>query len=273
MKNEGITPEGNENLLSQLEGLIGTRPYFYLKFCSEEKYAQDVCDGNLFGNTASYFREKETACGERGQGDKYELVLPIKTEKISIYNFETGDLFAEFDGGSARFQFKSDDIIPIVCFVGIPLRDMVLREADEHHAVFQFPFSEEEYNNMTQLFGKYCVVVSARELEHRIDAICGKYGFDYIFDAVEYCEQNRLDRMKAFVENSKKRFLYKNADLSYQREFRLAVAIEIPDDNFLRFGKLESAHVLLSETLQNIAFSIEYDSHIKENEDGTEKIN
>ena len=33
------------------------------------------------------------------------------------------------------------------------------------------------------------------------------------------------------------------------------------------FWKVESAHVLLSKLLQNIAFSIEYDSHIKENED------
>lgn len=271
MKNS-LTQEEKDYLIGQLEELMGTIPFFYLKFCGEEKFAQDVCNGDFYGNTAEYFRKKEIESAERGQGDQFELILPLKTEKFSMFDYETGNLVAVFEGGNAKFQYKDDDIIPIVCFVGIPIREMELIEADETHAVFRFPFSVEEYSTMKECFGAYCVVLSAKELEQRIETICRASECDYIFDAVEYCRQNRIDRVRAFVEGSKKRFLYKNEDLEYQREYRLAVAVEMPEDHFLHFGKLENAKILSTDTLQNMAFSIEYTSHIKENTNGTEKI-
>lgn len=268
-----LTQDDKDLLISQLEDLMGTSPFFYLKFCSEERFAQDVCNGDFYGNTAEYFRKKELESGERGQGDQFELVLPIKAEKVSMFDYETGNLVAVFEGGNAKFQYKDDDIIPIVCFVGIPIREMELIEADETHAVFQFPFSVEEYSTMKERFGPYCVVLSAKELEQRIDAICRSSECDYIFDAVEYCCQNRIDRMQAFVEGSKKRFLYKNEDLRYQREYRLAVAIEMPEDHFLHFGKLHNTKILPADALQNLVFSIEYVSRVKEDANGTEKTN
>lgn len=263
MKNK-LTQEEKNFLIGQLEKLMGTKPFFYLKFCSEERFAQDVCNGDFYGNTAEYFRRKELESGERGQGDQFELILPIKTEKVSMFDYETGSLVAVFEGGNAKFQYKDDNVIPIVCFVGIPIREMDLVEADETHAVFQFPFSPGEYSKMKERFGAYCVVLSAKELEQRIATVCNKSECDYIFDAVEYCCKNRIDRMQAFVEGSKMRFLYKNEDLKYQREYRLAVAIEMPEDHFLHFGKLEGARILSSDALQNLAFSIEYNSYIKE---------
>lgn len=182
-------------------------------------------------------------------------------------------MFATFSGGNAKLQFKDDDVVPLVCFVGIPLREMVLISADETHAVFQFPFTAEEYQVMSERFGEYCVIIGANELEQRIDNVCGADECDYVFDAVEYCKQNRIDRMQAFAEYSKKRFLYKNEDLKYQREYRLAVAIEMPVDHFIHFGKLDTAKVLPSSELRNMAFSIEYVSHIrtKEDEDGAQE--
>lgn len=77
--------------------------------------------------------------------------------------------------------------------------------------------------------------------------------------------------MKAFVEGSKMRFLYKNEDLKYQREYRLAVAEEIPEDHFLHFGKLKNVKILPTDALQNMAFSIEYVSHVKEDTNDAEK--
>lgn len=272
MKND-LNQEDKDYLIDQLENQMGTRPVFYLKFCSEEKFAQDVCNGDFYGNTAEYFRKKELESGERGQGDQFELILPIKTEKVSMFDYETGNLVAIFEGGNAKFQYKDDDTIPIVSFVGIPIREMKLIEADETQAVFQFPFNIEEYRTMKERFGTYCVVLSAKELEQRIEAICRKNECDYVFDAVEYCCQNRIDRMQSFVEGSKKRFLYKNEDLRYQREYRLAVAIEMPEDHYLHFGKLENAKTISADDLQNMAVSIEYVSHTKEDTNGTEKIN
>lgn len=260
----GITPEEKKYLVEQIENLTSPRPLFYLKFCSCEKFAEDVCNGNLYGNTAKYFRQREIDTGERGQGDQFELLLSIETENITAMDNETGNVVFTAPKGVFKVQFKDDDLIPIVSFVGIPLGDMEIIDADETHADFKFPFTNDEYKSMTDRFGKYCVIIGARELESRISAYCNHFEYDYIFDKVEYCDQNRIDRMQAFNKSAKERFLYKNLDLKYQREYRLAVGIEMPEDHFVRIGKLNTAKVLESDVLKNLMFSINYTSHPKE---------
>lgn len=156
-------------------------------------------------------------------------------------------------------------MIPIVSFVGIPLGDMEFIDADETHATFKFPFTDDEYQTMTERFGEYCVMLGAREVETRITAFCNHFGCENVFDKVEYCDQNRIDRMQAFNKSAKERFLYKNSDLKYQREYRLAVGIEIPEDHFIRIGKFNSAKVIKSDVLRNLMFSINYTSYHKEN--------
>lgn len=65
-------------------------------------------------------------------------------------------------------EFEVDKIIPIVSFVGIPFEQMNIIEADETHTSFTLPFTEEKYASMTTKFGKYCVVISGKELEGKI---------------------------------------------------------------------------------------------------------
>lgn len=67
--------------------------------------------------------------------------------------------------------------------------------------------------------------------------------------------------MQAFNEGIKERFFYKDSDLSYQREFRLVVDCEIPDDHYIRIGKVSSATILNSEKLKTIKFTFYYSSH------------
>ena len=260
-----LTQENKEYLIAQIEKYIGVRPFFYLKFCSKEKYAQDVCEGRFFANTADFFRKQEIENGERGQGDKNELLLSIRPQKISMYDIETGELIATSYCGRANIRFNEDGNIPLVSFVGIPLRDMILVKADETHAEFSLPFTDDEYNTMVKKFGAYCVILDARELEEHIAHICQNENCDYIFNAVQYCCGNRIDRMQAFANCDKRRFLYKDEDLSYQREYRLAVCKKMPDDHLISLGKMENARILSPESLKNLRFSIEYVSEVKEN--------
>lgn len=137
-----------DHLLSELEALSGTRPLFYLKFCAKEEYAQDILDGKFYANTPAFFRQREIESGERGQGDRNELILTLKVESVSAYACDTGDLAFTFPSGMASIQYKDDANIPMVSFVGIPLRDMKFINADEHHAEFDFPFAKEEFSSM-----------------------------------------------------------------------------------------------------------------------------
>lgn len=256
-----ITPAEKKLIVEQIENLTSSRPLFYLKFCSCEDFAKDVCNGDLYANTAEFFRKKEIDSGERGQGDQFELLLTLKTENIKAIDDATGNVVFSIPKGNLKVQFKDDDLIPIISFVGIPLGDMEIIYADESRVDFKFPFSEEEYITMTERFGEYCVILGAREIEARIAAYCNHFGCENIFEKIEYCDQNRIDRMKAFNKSAKERFLYKNSDLSYQREYRLAMGIEIPEDHFIRIGKLESSKTVKAETLRNLVFSISYTSN------------
>lgn len=257
----GYTEEERLLLVAELKKLSGPKPMFYLKFCGEERFAQDVCDGNLYSNTPEYFRKQELKSGERGQGDQYELLSIIEAQGVVMTDSKTGEVILTAPRGSIRVQFKDDDVIPMVSFVGIPLEDMVLVDADDSHADFIFPFVEEEYAKMEEKFGKYVVLLNSKELEQHVIAYSNAVGCDYILDKIEYCDQNRLDRMQAFNTSSKERFLYKNSDLAYQREYRLVFAHEIPKDNFIRIGKLSNTTYMKSEQLKNMVFSIKYISH------------
>ena len=112
----GYTEEERLLLVAELKKLSGPKPMFYLKFCGEERFAQDVCDGNLYSNTPEYFRKQELKSGERAQG-------------VVMTDSKTDEVILTAPRGSLRVQFKDDDVIPMVSFVGIPLEDMVLVDA------------------------------------------------------------------------------------------------------------------------------------------------
>jgi len=185
----------------------------------------------------------------------------IEAQSIIMCDKETNEIVMAVPKGTLRFQFRDDDLVPMVSFVGMTLRDMKLVYADEKRADFLFPFTEEEYDSMVEKFGKFCVIVNGRELERHINYYCEENECDYIFDKVEYCEQNRLDRMQAFSKSAKERFLYKNKDLAYQREYRLVIAHELPIDHFVRIGKLDNTKILETEDMREFKFSIGYISH------------
>lgn len=259
-----ISKEEKDFLVNEINNQTNGRPLFYLKFCRNEQFAQNICDGNLYGNTAEYFRQQEIKSGERGQGDRFETILSIQTNNIIAVDRKTGNMAFSAPRGTFTVQFESDKKIPIVSFVGIPFQEMNIIEADETHTSFMLPFTDEEYANMSTKFGKYCVVLSGRELESKISFFCNNYGYDYIFDKIEYCDQNRIDRIEAFKKSAKERFLYKNSDLSYQREYRLAIGIEIPEDHFIRLGPFTSANYIEAEKLKDLYFVVNYKTQTDE---------
>ena len=202
----------------------------------------------------------------RGQGDRFELISTIETQGITMCDATTGEVILTAPKGTMRIQFKDDDVIPLVSFVGIPFSNMKLIYADETHADFVLPFSEEEYASMKENFVPYCVIINGRELEAHVKSYADASDCEYLFDKIDYCDQQRIDRIQAFNKSAKERFLYKNGDLAYQREYRLAFGHEIPEDHFIRIGTLGNTKILESEKLKDIRFSIGYTSHLKSEE-------
>lgn len=250
-------------LIEQLKKHIGDRPLFYLKFCSCEKYANDVCMGNLYANTPKYFRQQEIEKGERGQGDRFELISNVEIGKTLMFDAETEELLLDVPNGNLRMRYEDDDAKSLISFVGIKLEDMKFICADEKNAVFKFPFSDVEYASMEENFGKYCVIIEGREIERCVRKYADIADCEYLFDSIEYCSQQNISRIQTFIDGDKKRFLYKNSDLAYQREYRLVFAHEIPDDHFIRIGMLNNSKIIDAKKLKEMCFSICYTSHLK----------
>ena len=248
----------NMDIISELKEYIGNNPLFYLKFCRCLEYANDILNGNLYSNNVKYFRELEEKEHEHGQGDLHEVALLAKSENITLYDNNTNELIAYSPTGFLEVKFNDDLLRPIVCFVGVTLDDLKVKTYNEHFAEFEFAFSYEDYNLFSKKFGEYCVIISGKELIDKIKEYCANIKTDFVFGKVTYSIQNDIDRVNAFMNGTKYRFLYKDPEFSYQREYRFATKLEMPSDHFFRIGPLADAKIVQTSALSNLCLRINY---------------
>lgn len=154
-----------------------------------------------------------------------------------------------------KIEIKNDDTISLVCFFGLRITELTLISFDEYHAVFEIPV---EIIKKMKVFGNYCVVMQTKELEEQITKYCEMENVQYIFKKIIYCQQNRIDRIDSFNNVTLQRFLYKNEDLAYQNEYRLAIDMECPEDHYIRIGKLQNVVSLKAEDLNKFNIEITY---------------
>lgn len=80
----------------------------------------------------------------------------IEAQSIIMCDKGTNEIVMAVPRGTLRFQFMDDDLVSMVSFVGMTLRDMKLVYADEKRADFLFPFTEEEYDSMVEKLEILC---------------------------------------------------------------------------------------------------------------------
>ena len=74
---------------------------------------------------------------------------------------------------------------------------------------------------------------------------------------VTYCVSNFKEKAEAFANGYTDRFFFKDEDFAYQREYRLVLSREIPDDHFIKISSLKGkATVVKSEQLSNLCLCI-----------------
>ena len=69
-------------------------------------------------------------------------------------------------------------------------------------------FRMRNYVSMAKNFGAYCVIINGREIESHIRKYADISDCEYLFDKIEYCNQQRIDRIQAFNKRTKERFFY-----------------------------------------------------------------
>lgn len=252
--------EENKNLINQLDALFCNKPLFYLKFVKEYEYADELTKGVLYANTPEYYRQLEIRTGERGQGDCHELLSIIQAYNVQFMEYNSSKFVFDLPEAKVTFHFKSDNTIPMICFVGFTIKDLLMISANEKRAEFRLPFSDEELKNMKDRFGEYCVVFEPTELLHNIESYSLKNNVAYELKKITYCHQQTKERLEAFAKGLVDRFYYKDEDLSYQNEYRLIFDMNIPEDHKIRLESFsDNIHIVKCEDLGKNSIIINYD--------------
>lgn len=229
----------------KIKKTYGKYPLFFLKFTSCFEYAKDILEGKLYANTPEWFRRREIESGERGQGDKNELQYHMPLIDLKFYNQETKELELEFSQAKGILSYEGDNKTPLVSFVGFTLDEMKTISEDENSSYMVFPFTEKEYKTMSSKFGEYCVIIDAKTLLDGINIYSKEHeNAPFMLCKVNYCESNSKAKAEAYAYGSLERFFFKDNDLSYQREYRLVLNIDMPNDHFIRIPPLHDKAII-----------------------------
>lgn len=222
-----------EELKEKLKEKYGDNPMIILKFVSKEEFAEDVLNGNLYMNTAEFYREYEKIYKAKGIGDKNELKLEILPENITL-NVKGKDIKFK-PKGNAVFEYKDDRVMPMYCMTYLTINDFEIIKYDENSATLGINL---DTNMLREDFGEYVTIINIDEFKSRIFDKQKQYGIDVVFGFVKYTEKFDADRTEKFLSSSKGRFLYKDKDYEYQKECRIIIDRYVDSDKYFRMGDL-----------------------------------
>ena len=122
-----------ENIMDILKKRYNNKVLMILKFTSREDFSEDVLDGNLYMNTAKFFREYEEEHNIKGIGDKNELKLEMLPQMLTI---NIGDKEIKLKPtGNAVFEYDNDKEMPMYCMTYLTIHDFDIIEYDGSNAL------------------------------------------------------------------------------------------------------------------------------------------
>lgn len=230
----------------------------FLKFTSCEQFAKDIVSGKLYSNDVKHFRELERQSGIRGQGDLHELIYNIPHAQFKAFDPKTNEVIFESTISSSAKAFHScDDLVPLICFVGIKESDLIVANDFNDRIEYKLPFTDDELAEMEAKFGKYCVFITPEALIKRLHELNKKFAIR--FEPIKYVVENDIKKATAHFEGKIERFFYKDDDLKYQREYRLCIYDEMPDNHVFNVEPFfENEAVWFSSTFIKYARFIQY---------------
>lgn len=209
-----------------------------LKFTSRESFAEDVLNGNLFMNTAEFYREYEEQYNTKGIGDKNELKLEMSPEILTL-NISGKEIKFK-PRGKAVFEYKDDKNIPMYCMTYLTIDDFEIINYDGDSVTLGINL---DIDMLRKDFGEYVTIINPVEFKEKIDIKQKEYGVGVIFGFVKYREKFDKKRTEEFLSASTERFLYKDKGYEYQKECRIILSNYVDDDKYFRVGSLKEIAV------------------------------
>ncbi|MFT9359638.1 hypothetical protein [Acetobacter okinawensis] len=208
---------------------------YFIRFFSEEKYADDFVKGNLYLNTLGYFKGIEQA---DGRGDPYEGVSHwIQPKDIGLFKLEASNgMNIEMSGSnfSAPLMIQPSYLDKANIFCLYAYGSYLLPKIDKRTAVWS------EYEAMTHElfkisekcrdFGDWAVVIQPRKFMEKIYSNLKFSNREAKFGLVQYYEDSMFSGEFPIIESPFK----KQKRFEYQREFRICVYPDNPEFHIAR---------------------------------------
>ena len=250
--------ELKEKYKKEFLDIYGDRIFVYLKFTKSEEWAKDIINGRLYMNPIGFYRDLELKDGMKGQGDSQELRLVSENIQIKLITHNP-EKEIPLDSKRVKFQYTNDQHTPIFCILGIRVRDLVVCDYDEQSIKVRFPFNASDVEHLKRDFGEFVVMVSPEGFECAVHNTLTSQNLNGFFKEVIYCDPDSLERQEDFLKGSIRRYLYKNIDFAYQKEFRLVLDEKITSGKFFDVGSLSDfSHILKVEDFLDCCITMTY---------------
>ena len=234
--------ENYESIYKKMCEKYGDKPLVFIKFFEKIEYAQDFLSGKLYCNTPKYYQELENETSIRGQGDKNEGTLKFDhvIGPISMTNNDTGEKYlVDVDSLSLR-DSDLDSSTPIFCFMGLKISDFDIYSIADDDIVLKI--KDGEYlKKIIEDCGKYFVPFDSDDFEMRYNdflvssPLLSKDNKSY-FSEVIYSDTT-INKIIDISNNPIEIYKYKDRFFEYQKEYRLVIDMEIPENKIIDIGE------------------------------------
>lgn len=192
-------------------------PNILIKFCHEERFVEDIIQGNIYMKESGYFRKLD----DKHKGDKFDGRCPVdlKGEKI-ILQTEDDELVFPFVSNFS-FGFHDDDKIPMFC--ATLLTEDILDKISDNEFRLKKSFVNEMKN-----FGEHIVWINLDEFMNKVEKYVNDNMIGTKYGRVQYVkidEEYDINELKVFKHKPYEQFLKKifyinikmNGELYYYR--------------------------------------------------------
>lgn len=239
-----VIGERKREVYEMLSVPFKNRPVYFLKYCKEKKHAQDIINGNLYIRSARVYKEIEEQTGERGTGDKHEMICPIPAGtpfSISIGEQTFNIPINEISVATLVDSNDLDMLVYCLTWVDFPTIDDIDIFEDEESFKWKSIY---KLDNMDTSEYKYCVVIHAvEEFYSNIYNYLTAHNAVCFGGMVEYGSTVQ-QRFEDFLNMSVRRFFHKDKFFKDQNEYRIVTNISGLIDNKLKLGKSTGGAIL-----------------------------
>ncbi|EJS54404.1 hypothetical protein IC9_01737 [Bacillus toyonensis] len=220
---------------------------FLIKFL-EEKYLNDLLEGNFYMKSFGFFIDLEKKKKNKGQGDKHEGALVRKKQDTQLVI--NGKYAINATWFTEVRRYVNVKKMPMFCCTIFKASDFEVVNETDLSVYVKIILSEQQKNKLLDDFGNKAVRLP-KGLMDRVDVELINLGLNGVSGPVEYIDSDvgNVERKKAFKEFHPDMLFWKDEYFEYQKEYRFVITDKFIEDHFiLNIGDISQRVTVMDTT-------------------------